>query len=292
MAELEDQLAQIASEAVAPEDALEPALAAVVEASGAVAGALCLYDIRQCLLRLTAEVGLSDEGCQRLQTVRRADPACWDMPLHGLLNRRAYLIESAAKNRYVPGLVEKSTIVSTVICLPLYAHSAPLGSIVLVAGTPRVFTQHDIQQLWGPLKGLAKMIEQLRRQASTLVEAAPERDGPGMAVIEQTAMAVERDNLRALLAREKAAHAQVVAEMEEQAAMLERLRDELDDATRRGGNKRLVAKLERTEAEREELRASLEETERFRHELQVARDTAVARVRLLEEGPSTAGEPE
>jgi CheY-like chemotaxis protein len=282
--DLEERLAQIASEAVAPEDALEPALAAVVEASGAVAGALCLYDIRQCLLRLTAEVGLSDEGCQRLQTVRRADPACWDMPLHGLLNRRAYLIESAAKNRYVPNLVEKKTVVSTVICLPLYHHSAPLGSIVLVAGSPRTFTQRDIQLLWEPLKGLAKMIEQLRRQASTLVEPTPERDAPGMAVIEQTAMAVERDNLRALLAREKAAHAKLAAEMEKQTAAVEDLRDQLDDAVRRGGSRRLLAKLERTEAEREELRAALDEAERLRGEAESARDAAEA-------GGRAGGEP-
>jgi CheY-like chemotaxis protein len=282
VADLEERLAQIASEAMAPEDALEPALAAVVEASGAVAGAHCLYDIRQCLLRLTAEVGLSDEGCQRLQTVRRADPGCWDMPLHGLLNRRAYLIESAAKNRYVPNLVEKKTVVSTVICLPLYHHSAPLGSIVLVAGSPRSFNQRDIQQLWEPLKGLAKMIEQLRRQASTLVEATPERDTPGMAVIEQTAMAVERDTLRALLAREKAAHAKVAAEVQKQAAAIEDLREQLDDAARRGGSRRLVAKLERTEAEREELRAALDEAERLRREAESARDAAAGGARTAE----------
>src|SRR5204863_218812 len=92
--------------AAAPEDMLEPALAAVLEASHASAGALCLFDQRNELLRLAAEVGLSDEGCKRLRQVRRGGMAGWDMPLHSLLNRRVYLIESAAKNRYVPPLVE------------------------------------------------------------------------------------------------------------------------------------------------------------------------------------------
>jgi hypothetical protein len=106
--DLGDALVEIGQAVAAPEDALEPALQAVVEASGAAAGALCLYDVRQCVLRLACDVGLTDEGCSQLQTVRRGDPACWDMPLHGLLNRRAYLIESAARNRYVPRLLPKA----------------------------------------------------------------------------------------------------------------------------------------------------------------------------------------
>ncbi len=54
-----------------PEDALEPALKVLLEACGAAAGALCLYDQRQDLLRLAAESGLSDEGCRQLRTMRR-----------------------------------------------------------------------------------------------------------------------------------------------------------------------------------------------------------------------------
>src|SRR5204862_1250417 len=87
-ARLAEQLGEIAAGAAAPEDMLEPALAAVLEASRASAGALCLFDQRHELLRLAAEVGLSDDGCKRLRQIRRGGMAGWDMPLHSLLNRR------------------------------------------------------------------------------------------------------------------------------------------------------------------------------------------------------------
>ncbi len=123
-ARLAEQLGEIAAGAAAPEDMLEPALAAVLEASRASAGALCLFDQRHELLRLAAEVGLSDDGCKRLRQIRRGGMAGWDMPLHSLLNRRVYLIESAAKNRYVPPLVEAAASVTTIACVPLYAGSS------------------------------------------------------------------------------------------------------------------------------------------------------------------------
>ena len=165
LADIGDRLQAIAAEAVAPEDALEPALAAVVEVSGIGAGALCLFDPRQELLRLAAEVGLSDEGCRRLRSVRRGDVAGWDMPLHGLLNRRAYLIDSAAKNRYVPPLCESAAAVRTVVCLPLYSGPMPLGSLVLIALAPKCITERDIRTFDPAIKELVKMIEAVRRRA-------------------------------------------------------------------------------------------------------------------------------
>src|SRR5207249_12098664 len=126
---LAGQLREIATGAAAPEDMLEPALRAVLEASRVSAGAVCLFDQRHDLLRLAAEVGLSDEGCKRLRQVRRGGMAGWDMPLHGLLNRRVYLIESAARNRYVPPLVDAATSVRAVACVPLYAGTTPVASL-------------------------------------------------------------------------------------------------------------------------------------------------------------------
>ena len=122
---LRERLGEIAAAAVAPEDALEPALRAILEASRAQAGALCLFDQRHGILRLVAEVGFSEEGCRRLRNVRRTDPTAWDMPLNGLMNRRAYLIESASRNRYVPRLVEHAAAVRTIACLPLHAGPTP-----------------------------------------------------------------------------------------------------------------------------------------------------------------------
>src|SRR5207247_1869426 len=52
---LRERLGEIAAAAVVPEDALEPALRAILEASRAQAGALCLFDQRHGILRLVAE---------------------------------------------------------------------------------------------------------------------------------------------------------------------------------------------------------------------------------------------
>ena len=299
MEDLEEYLGEIAKKAEAPEDAIEPALVAIVESTGACAGAICLYDVRQCLLRLTAEVGLSDEGCQRLRTVRRADPACWDMPLHGLLNRRAYLIESAAKNRYVPKLVEKKTIASTIVCLPLYAHATPLGSIILVAASPRTFDQRDIKRLWGAVKALSRMIEEVRRQASLLVASSPRPEPTQQAVIEQTAMAVERDSLRSLLSRKQAERERLAGELESQTGTISRMREELEASIadrdelrkelnelesepKRGGSRRLTAKVTRLEAERDELRSTLAEAKRAGGDIEAEHAVAQAGLRELE----------
>ncbi|HYR96481.1 MAG TPA: GAF domain-containing protein, partial [Candidatus Binatus sp.] len=171
---LSTRLGEIEAAAAGPVDALEPALRAILDASGAAAGAICLYDRRHDLLRLAAESGLSDAGCHRLRTIRRGDPDGWDMPLQGLRNRRAYLIERAAKNRYVPALVEENARVGTVACLPLYAGSTPVGSIVLVTLTPRVLAEREIDGLNQPLRALGRMIESLRRrQAAAVGSLAP-----------------------------------------------------------------------------------------------------------------------
>ena len=169
---LAEQLRELAASATAPEDMLEPALRAVLQASGADAGALCLFDRRHELLRLATEVGLSDEGCAKLRQVRRGDLMGWDMPLHGLLNRRVYLIESAARNRYVPKLVEAAGSVTAIACVPLYAGATPIASIVLVALAPARITEQQLGPLSEPLRALARMIETVR-QRGTSSAAAP-----------------------------------------------------------------------------------------------------------------------
>ncbi|HJQ84310.1 MAG TPA: GAF domain-containing protein, partial [Candidatus Binatia bacterium] len=171
---LAGRIREIGGEAAAPVDALEPALRAILEATGTAGGAVCLFDQRQELLRLAAEAGLSDEGCRRLRIVRRGDVAGWDMPLHGLLNRRAYLIESAAQNRYVPPLVESTTPIRAVACLPLYAGATPVGSLVLVALMPRTIGERDIRKLDQPLRELARLIEVVRRESAASAAAASE----------------------------------------------------------------------------------------------------------------------
>src|SRR5205809_7244787 len=86
----------------APEDALQPALQAILEATGAQAGAICLFDVRYGLLRLAAEVGISDEGCRALRSIRQDNARGWEMPLQCLRDRRTYLIDAAPGRRQVP----------------------------------------------------------------------------------------------------------------------------------------------------------------------------------------------
>ena len=159
------RLREIAAESDAPEDALEPALRAILAGCGAAAGAICLFDARTEVLRLAAEIGLSDEGCRQLRSVRRGGIGSWDMPLHSLLNRRAYLIESAARNRYVPPLVEPATQVRTLACVPLFAGQTPLASLLLIALLPQSISERDIRALDPALRELIRMIEAVRRRA-------------------------------------------------------------------------------------------------------------------------------
>jgi CheY-like chemotaxis protein len=299
VADLAERLVAIRDAAAAPEDALEPALETVVEASGAVAGAVCLYDVRQCILRLTAEVGLSDEGCQQLRTVRRADPACWDIPLHGLLNRRAYLIESASRNRYVPKLVEARTALTTVICIPMFAGMTPLGSLVLVSAAPRTFTQRDIETLWAPLRSLTSIIEEIRRRVNV---SAPSGDLPVIdpVHIERSALAAERDQLLSELAARRAEGERLASALEEQIATVAQLRTELEKA--RTESQLLEREAARTvtlpdddavrahlagiERERDDLRTSLARSEEARAELE-RREAALEAARTRAEAAAT-----
>jgi hypothetical protein len=169
-AALTARLRELAASSELPLDALEQSLRAVVDASGAGAGAICLYDTRQEMLRLAAEHGLSDEGCRRLRTVRRGDAASWDMPLHGLLNRRAYLIDSAAKNRYVPPLVEGAALVRSVVCVPVYQGANALGSLLVVSTGARMLNERDIHDLEPSLRELAALIEAIRLRAPTVTQ--------------------------------------------------------------------------------------------------------------------------
>src|SRR3989441_6036421 len=245
---LAERLSEIAANA-APEDMLESALRAIVTESGATAGALCFYNSRQDLLRLAAEVGLSDEGCRQLRGVRRGVATGWDIPLHGLLNRRAYLIDSAAQNRYVPPLVDPPGAMRAVVCIPLHAGPSPLGSLILVAVAPRTFVERDIHALEGPLGVLVKMIQATRRrggeQTSRPATAPPPppanldraADGDRVQLLIASLAATERERSRLAAALEAATaeraeqarvHATLEARTAEHAAEVERLTERFE----------------------------------------------------------------
>jgi len=213
---LAQRLREIVDAASAPEEGFEPSLHAIVEFSGAAAGALCLFDPRRSLLRLASESGLSDEGCRRLRTVRWADPTSWDIPLHGLMNRRAYLIENPMRNRYVPRLIDGGLPVQTVACVPVYSGPDPLASLILVTIPPRTFGERDIHLLARALPELARLILAARRQAGgTLPLEPPQPQLP----IELVTLSAERDRLLGELAERDAATERLLGEL------AERLRD-------------------------------------------------------------------
>src|SRR5437867_4221690 len=229
-AALADSLRAIAARE-APEDALQPALQAVLEATGAQAGALCLFDVRYGLLRLAAEVGISDEGCRALRSIRQDNARGWEMPLQCLRDRRTYLIDAASGGRQVPPLVEAGAAMRSVACVPLCAGETPLGSLVLVALAPRALSEHDLQQLAGPLDEVVRMIETARRPRAGAPAPAPEPSGAlaergsalegEIGVLRETVatlrgevqtLAAERDRLRGALAELQAEPDPVVAE--------------------------------------------------------------------------------
>jgi hypothetical protein len=291
---LSARLAEIVAATPQAIDALEPSLRAILDATGAAGGALCVYDQSRELLRLAAEVGLSDEGCRRLRTIRRGDTASWDMPLHGLINRRAYLIESAAKNRYVPPLVETTTPVRTVACLPMYVGAIPVASLILIALSPCSLGEQDIRLLDAPLRELARVIEAFRRQASEAPSSPPTSATPPPAPAPRadtdgSAGAAPAQPLATALTRLQRENVELRAE-------LDRVRDAAADTSSRTAEvDRLRARLAEAEAGaaheqrvREKLEAALERgasagQHEFSRAVEAARQAEVARAAMAAE---------
>lgn len=175
--ELATRLRELGANTASPEDALDPMLHAILEATGVVAGALCLYDAAQQVLHLAAQVGLTEAACRQLRTITRGDADSWGMPLHSMLNRRCYLIENAAQNRFVPPLIAEADTVETVACLPLYNADTPLASLILITCSPRVLGERELHGVEAPVHEIARVIETMRQRAlgSEGKPAAPPR---------------------------------------------------------------------------------------------------------------------
>jgi CheY-like chemotaxis protein len=276
-----EQLKAIAAASENPEDALEPALRAIVETTQAAAGALCLFDPRHQVLRLSAEIGLTDEGCRRLRTIRRGDPTCWDIPLHGVVNRRAYLIENAQQNRYVPQLVEEQVGMRTIACIPVYSGLSALASLLLVSAPPRAFAEHDITMLWRPLRELATMIEAVRRQVAP---AEGSNDLSPAMPLDMLSVAAERDRMRTELAGRSAEFERLALQLTSNREEMGRLYVALEAATAERGE--LSRELERVRAQNEDtttLAGSLEEAKRERQRLVEALEASAAEAESREQ---------
>jgi CheY-like chemotaxis protein len=270
-----EQLQAIAASATVPEDALEPALKAIIENTGASAGALCLFDQRHAVLRLSTEYGVSDEGCRRLRTIRRGDPSCWDIPLHGVVNRRAYLIENASQNRYVPALLGKQTPMRTIACVPVYGGVTALASIILVTAPPRSFAERDIAMLWKPLRELAGMIEAIRRQVAA---SEPSSSEPAMpAPLDLLSLTADRDRLRTELAGRSAELHRLTSQLGTMREEATRLHTAFETAT--AERSEIARELERVRTESEDtttLAQALADAERERQRLAEALGAAAA----------------
>src|SRR6266403_1079986 len=268
---LADSLRAIAARE-APEDALQPALQAILEATGAQAGAICLFDVRYGLLRLAAEVGISDEGCRALRRIRQDNAKGWEMPLQCLRDRRAYLIDAASGGRQVPPLVEAGAAMRSVACVPLCAGETPLGSLVLVALAPRALSEHDLQQLAGPLDEVVRMIETARRPRAGAPAPAPEPSGllaePGLGG-EVAAGPPERARLES--ARRATDRVELLAAAE---AEVESARTALADAQARSVALEAEGRRARAEIERLELAERDARAERERMEKELAETRA------------------
>ena len=258
---LADSLRAIAARE-APEDALQPALQAILEATGAQAGALCLFDVRYGLLRLAAEVGISDEGCRALRSIRQDDARGWALPLQCLRDHRPYLIDAASGAHDVPPLVEAGAALCSVACVPLCAGETPLGSLVLVARAPRALSEHDVEQLARPLDEVVRMIETARRPRAGAAAPEPEPSGvvasPDGPRGEVTPGPPEPASLAAKLAARSEEADRLRAALEAAGAERARLAGELEHARREASRVELLAaSLAAAERETAELSAAL-----------------------------------
>ena len=269
-AALADRLRAIAAHE-APEDALQPALQAILEATGAQAGALCLFDVRYGLLRLAAEVGISDQGCRALRSIRQDDARAWALPLQCLRDRRPYLIDATSGAHHVPPLVEAGAAMASVACVPLCAGETPLGSLVLVARAPRALSEHDVEQLTGPLDEVVRMIETARRPRAGAAAPEPELSGVVASLDgprgEVAAGPPESASLAAKLAARSEEADRLRAALEAAGVERARLAGELEHARRAADRAELLTtSLAAAERETAELTAALERGESGGHE--------------------------
>lgn len=159
-----------------PEDALEPALRAILEATGAVAGAVCLFDAFEGVLRLAAEVGLSPEGCRNLRKIGLTSGG-WAVPLQAVLTRRrsTFVGSECAE---VPPLLADAAQVRAVACIPVHVQGKPRASIVLVADAPRALSDDELDANEAAIAQLGQVVEAIWRRSAALPapEAEPESD--------------------------------------------------------------------------------------------------------------------
>jgi chromosome segregation ATPase/CheY-like chemotaxis protein len=154
------------------------ALRVILDALHLHRGALLVFDPFDQTLALVASRGLDPQGQERLRRVRRNDPLSWDMPLHGLLSERAYLIDEPSLNRYVPPLAEQgNAALARIACLPLFRQRHPVGALVVLVGRNERFGEAEIRAAGVWLRYLATIIDDLRDREGMAALGGRNRDG-------------------------------------------------------------------------------------------------------------------
>ncbi len=248
----------------------EQAITPLLAMFGARGGALLVFHSQESALRLTASVGLSAGGRQYLQCLRVGAVAGWEIPLHGLLNRKAYIIERPHQHPFVPELLEGDAMrtAPNLASIPLYRGQLPVG-ILLVVADRQPITDAEIMAHMLVYDVLSLALDAGLRsrgeQPAPLPEAEPspltceEWTDPGVRAQrlegELKTVADEREALARRLGEVERRYAEALRSLESRDAEQARtLASEREEAARR------LAALERANAEqRQRDRAAFEE---------------------------------
>ncbi len=232
-------------------------LPAALQAFGAVAGALLLYHCEDESLVLAAEQGLSDIGRQRLAALRKGAADAWEIPLHGLLNRKAYIIERPEQHPFVPELVTPGNgpQIVNLATVPLYRGAMPVGVLLLISDR-RPITEAEIIAAVLAIDVLALALEPFLRRgreraaaAAAALEEATASGAPAALVCEPWVEPAEAANqleaeLR-VVTRERETLASRLTEMEARLGESERALD----AERRAHASRDAERIQAREAQ-------------------------------------------
>ncbi|TMA77720.1 MAG: hypothetical protein E6J72_15865 [Deltaproteobacteria bacterium] len=107
----------------------------LLDALDTPAGALLLYHAESEALELIGSRGLSAAGLRHLEKLRRGAADSWEIPLHGLMNRKAYIIERPDDHPFVPELVSREVVprAANLASIPLYRGPLPVGVLLAIA---------------------------------------------------------------------------------------------------------------------------------------------------------------
>lgn len=211
----------------------------LLEVFGTEIGGLFLFHNDDRSLSLAASRGLSPSGRERLERLHAKSGDGWDIPLHGLLNRKAYIIERPHEHPFVPELVppEIGPRVPNLACVPLYRGQIPVG-VLLVIAYGRALNETEVlsQSLVYDVLSLA-LDAGLRARGETPVPLDPETALPALSCEPWTdpqervhqlegelAQATQaRDDVQVRLERLEAEHAEATRVLEAEHAEVRRV---------------------------------------------------------------------